>query len=174
MEDYILQARQLVVAYGAKIIGAILILIIGFWLSKIISNTVVKLMTKRKIDITLTKFTAAFVKVLLIVFVVLAAISQVGIETTSLVAILGAASFAVGLALQGSLSNFAAGVMLIIFRPIKVHDTIELGSTKGVVDQIGIFTTLVEGENEKIFIIPNTKLMSDTIVNHSYKKTHSL
>ncbi len=172
MEKYVEQAQQLIIAYGAKIIGALAILIIGIWVSKLVANSFFKLMTKRKVDITLTKFVTSFIKVALTIFVIIASISQVGVETTSFIAVLGAAGFAVGLALQGSLSNFAAGVMLIIFHPIRVGDYIEASSSKGTVDQIGIFTTLVEGENEKFYIIPNSKLMSDVIVNHSYKKNH--
>jgi len=172
MDIYIAQAQEMVVFYGAKLIGAVLILLVGIWLAKMISKSIGKLMTKRNVDVTLTKFTVSFVKILLIVFVVLASINQVGIETTSFVAILGAAGLAVGFALQGSLSNFAAGVMLIIFRPMRVGDNVEVVAVKGKVEQVGIFTSLVEGENDKIYIIPNSKLMSDIIVNHDYKKSH--
>ncbi|MFH0736799.1 MAG: mechanosensitive ion channel domain-containing protein [bacterium] len=170
MEKYVEQAQQLIIIYGAKIIGALAILIIGIWASKIVSRYIFNLLSKRNVDLTLTKFVSSFIKVVLIVFVIIASISKIGVETTSFIAVLAAAGFAVGLALQGSLSNFAAGIMLILFRPIRVGDYIEASSSKGNVEQIGIFTTLVEGENEKIYIIPNSKLMSDVIVNHSYKK----
>jgi small conductance mechanosensitive channel len=170
MEQYIENAKQLLIGYGLKVIGAVLILVIGIWIAKLISRYTLKLLEKRNVEKTLSKFVSNFTRVLIIIFVVMAAINQVGIETTSFVAVLGAAGLAVGLALQGSLSNFAAGVMLIIFRPIKVGEFIEAGSVKGNVEEIGIFTSLVTGENDKVFIIPNSKLMNDVIVNHNYKK----
>ncbi len=170
MEQYIENAKQLLIGYGLKVIGAVLILIIGIWISKLFSKYTLKLLEKRKVEKTLSKFVSNFVKVLIIIFVVLAAINQVGIETTSFIAVLGAAGLAVGLALQGSLSNFAAGVMIIIFRPIKLGEYIEAGSVKGIVEEVGIFTSLVTGENDKVYIIPNSKLINDVIVNHNYKK----
>ncbi len=169
MEQYFLQAKQLLIVYGLKVIGALAILIIGLWLAKSISKYSYHLLDKRGVDKTLSKFFGNFVRVLIIIFTVLASINQVGIETTSLVAILGAAGLAVGLALQGSLSNFSAGVMLIIFRPIKVGEYIEAGAVKGVVAEIGIFTTLVSQDDTKMYIVPNSKLINDVILNHNYK-----
>jgi small conductance mechanosensitive channel len=157
--------------YGLKIIGAVAILVIGLWLAKLITKTFNKTLIKREVDDTLVKFFTAIVRILLIIFVVLAAIDQVGIETTSLVAILGAAGLAVGFALQGSLSNFASGVMLIIFRPIKVGDFIEGGGMSGSVTEIGIFVTILTTPDNKVIYVPNAKLTSDNIVNYSANNT---
>lgn len=168
MENYIESAKQLLIGYGLKVIGAIFILILGIWISKILSKSTLRILEKRNVEKTLAKFVSNFVKILIIIFVVLASINQVGIETTSFIAVLGAAGLAVGLALQGSLSNFASGVMIIIFRPIKVGEYIETGAVKGHVEEVGIFTSLVKGENDKVYIIPNSKLMNDVIVNHNY------
>lgn len=157
--------------YGLKIIGAVAILVIGLWLAKLITKTFNKTLVKREVDDTLVQFFTAIVRILLIIFVVLAAIDQVGIETTSLVAILGAAGLAVGFALQGSLSNFASGVMLIIFRPIKVGDFIEGGGMSGSVTAIGIFVTILTSPDNKVIYVPNAKLTSDNIVNYSTNNT---
>ncbi len=159
--------QDLAVVYGMRIIGAIVILIIGMWLSKKIRNTVTKVMRKNKVDETLVRFVSSVVYISLIVFVILATVSQVGIETTSIVAILGAASFAVGLALQGSLSNFAAGVMLIVFRPFKVNEYIEAAGVKGTVEEIGVFVTRLLTPDNKVIYVPNSKLFGDVITNYS-------
>ncbi len=169
MEQYIQLTQTYIAAYGLKIIGAILILVIGLWITKILTNLVNKVLTKKNVDTTLVKFLTALVRIALIAFVVIAAISKVGVETTSFVAVLGAAGLAVGFALQGSLSNFASGVMLIIFKPIKVGDYIEGGGLQGVVEEIGIFvTTLITLDNKTVFV-PNAKLTADNIINYSTK-----
>ncbi|MCB0747910.1 MAG: mechanosensitive ion channel, partial [Ignavibacteriae bacterium] len=130
MDKFLFMAQDYLALYGVKILGAIAILIIGLWIAKIISKSVNKMLTKKEMDPTLVKFLTSLVRVALIAFVVIAAISQAGVETTSFIAVLGAAGLAIGLALQGSLSNFASGVMLIIFRPIKVGDYIEGGGNQ--------------------------------------------
>ena len=119
----------------------------------------------------LLNFLLLWLELSLIVFVVLAAIGQAGIETTSFVAVLGAAGLAVGFALQGSLSNFASGVMLIIFRPIKVGDFIEGGGMSGSVKEIGIFVTTLTSPDNKVIFVPNSKLTSDNIINYSMNDT---
>jgi small conductance mechanosensitive channel len=171
MENYIIMFQEYVTKYGIKLIGAVAILVIGLWAAKLTTNFFNRTLTKREVDTTLVKFFTAIVRILLIIFVVLAAIDQVGIETTSLVAILGAAGLAVGFALQGSLSNFASGVMLIIFRPIKVGDFIEGGGMSGSVKEIGIFVTILTTPDNKAIYVPNSKLTSDNIVNYSTNDT---
>jgi small conductance mechanosensitive channel len=109
--------------------------------------------------------------VTLLIFVIIAALAQVGIQTTSLIAVLGAASLAIGLALQGSLANFAAGVLLIIFRPFKVGDYVECAGTAGAVDEMQIFTTQLKSPDNKKIIIPNAKLLGDVITNYSAQET---
>ncbi|MBK7105369.1 MAG: mechanosensitive ion channel [Ignavibacteriae bacterium] len=159
------------VEYGFKILSAILILIIGIWLAKIISKIFNKFLAKSNVDITLLKFFTSLVRIILITFVVIAAVNKLGIETTSFVAVLGAAGLAVGLALQGSLSNLASGIMLIIFRPIKVGDYIQGGGGEGTVKEIGIFVTKLISIDNKLLFVPNSKLTSDNIVNFTFNET---
>lgn len=171
MENYFVMLQNYATEYGIKLIGAVAILVIGLWLAKLVAKSFNKALIKREVDPTLIKFFTAIVRVILIIFVILAAISQVGIETTSLVAIIGAAGLAVGFALQGSLSNFASGVMLIIFRPIKVGDYIEGGGMSGTVEEIGIFVTVLNSPDNRVIFVPNSKLTGDNIVNYSMKDT---
>jgi len=169
MEETIKQIQSLVAAYGLQVIGALATLIIGIWLAKWVSKLSGKFLNKRNVDPTLTKFAVSLVKVALIAFVIISAISQVGIETTSFVAVIGAAGLAVGFALQGSLSNFASGIMLIIFKPIKVGDYIEGGGGAGSVEAIGIFVTTLTTPDNKVIYIPNSTLTGSNIVNYSTK-----
>lgn len=155
--------------YGLNLIFAILILVVGLWLAKVLTKSLMKTLNKKNVDPTLSKFIIALTRIALILFVILAAINRVGIQTTSFVAVLGAAAFAVGFALQGSLSNFASGVMLIIFRPLKVGDYIEGAGQSGTVEEVGIFVTILKTPDNKVIFIPNSKLMGDSIINYSVK-----
>lgn len=163
--------QELGVKYGMKAIGAVAILIIGLWAAKQIKKITVKLMTRSKIDNTLISFVSSIVHVSLQVFVIIAALETLDVKTTSFIAILGAAGLAVGLALQGSLSNFAAGVLMIIFKPFRVGEVIEGAGVLGVVQEIGIFTTVVDTLDNKKTIVPNAKLTSDNITNYSANNT---
>ncbi len=171
MEDILKLVEDYAALYGFKLLGAIAILVIGIWLAKLLSKTLGKILNKKEVDATLVKFVTSLVKIALITFVVIAAIGQVGVETASFVAVIGAAGLAIGFALQGSLSNFASGVMLIIFRPIKVGDYIEGGGSSGSVEEIGIFVTILRTPDNKVIYIPNSKLSGDNIVNYSVKDT---
>jgi small conductance mechanosensitive channel len=162
---------ELITIYGLKVVAAIAILIIGRWVSMGIRNMLKKLMKKSNVDDTIISFTANLSYVALLAFVVLAALGQLGIQTTSFIAILGAAGLAVGLALQGSLANFAAGFLMIIFRPFRVGDFIEGGGATGTVENIEIFTTTLKSPDNKTVIIPNAKLTGDNIVNWTVKGT---
>ncbi len=155
--------------YGLKIIYALLIFVIGRWVARILKNLVQKLMVKSKVEITLVSFVGNITYVALLAFVILASLGQLGIQTTSFIAVLGAAGLAVGLALQGSLSNFAAGVLMIIFQPFKVGDKIEGAGIIGVVEEIQLFTTQLSTPDNKTIIVPNSKLTSDNITNYSMK-----
>ncbi|RKX29675.1 MAG: mechanosensitive ion channel family protein [Candidatus Zixiibacteriota bacterium] len=157
--------------YGMQIIGAIAILVIGRIVVGIITGIVRRLMKKAKIDGTLTSFVAGLTRIGLMVFVLLAALNSLGVQTTSFIAIIGAAGLAVGLALQGSLANFASGVMLIIFRPFKNGDFVEAGGSMGVVESIGIFSTTMKTVDNKEIIIPNSNITGSNIVNYSAKVT---
>lgn len=169
IEKVLDQAQTLGVDYGTRIIGAILIFVIGKFFVGLTKKVIVKLMRKSKQDETLIAFVASISGVALLAFVVVAALGHLGIQTASFVAIIGAAGLAVGLALQGSLSNFASGVLLIIFKPFKLDDYIEGGGIAGVVEEIGIFTTMLRSPDNKTIIVPNAKMTGDNIVNYSTK-----
>jgi len=160
--------------YGWNVIGAILILIIGRIVTGVIVGVVDRVMQKSNIDGTLTRFVLGLTKALLMTFVVLAALERLGVETTSFIAILGAAGLAVGFALQGSLSNFAAGVMLIIFRPFKEGDYVEAGGVSGSVMEVGIFTSILKTPDNKKVIVPNGQITSDAITNYSAHDTRRI
>jgi len=157
--------------YGLKIVAALAIFIIGRLVAKALRGTVKRMMTRSKVDETLISFVASLTYAALITIVVIAALNQLGIQTTSFIAIIGAAGLAVGLALQGSLANFAAGVLMIIFRPFKAGDYIEGGGVAGVVEEIQIFTSQLKTPDNKLIIVPNAKMMGDNIVNYSAKET---
>jgi len=151
--------------FGIKLLAALLIFIIGKWIAKIISKLIHKAMMKSKTDATLAAFICNIVYFLLLIFVVIAAIGQLGVQTASFIAIIGAAGLAVGLALQGSLANFAAGVMLILFHPFKVGDNVTGAGQTGKVHEIQMFNTILIGEEGKAIIIPNSKITADVIIN---------
>tara|TARA_A100001015_G_scaffold219475_1_gene246877 strand:- start:24149 stop:25000 length:852 start_codon:yes stop_codon:yes gene_type:complete len=161
------QLRLIAVDYGVQIIGALLVLILGLWVAKGLRRLFVKLMERHALDSTLVNFLASVLHVILQIVVIISALEILDVKTASLLALIGTAGLAVGLALQGSLSNFAAGVMLIIFRPFKVGDYIEAGGAAGTVEEIGIFTTIVNSLDNKRIIIPNAKLTSDKISNYT-------
>jgi len=171
MEKLIEQAWQLVTLYGLKIIAAIVVLIVGRWVARMFEKIVKSVMGKRDMDPTIVSFIGNLTYFALLTFVVLAALGQLGVQTTSFIAVIGAAGLAIGLALQGSLANFAAGFLMIIFRPFKVGDFIEGAGTAGTVEEIQIFTTQLKTPDNKTIIIPNAKLTEDNITNYSTKGT---
>lgn len=162
---------ELVTIYGLKVVAAIVIFIVGRWVAKIVAGIIRKMMQKANVDATLRKFVSNMAYIALMAFVALAALSQLGIQTTSFIAVLGAAGLAVGLALQGSLSNFAAGFLMILFRPFRVGDYIEGAGTAGTVEEIGIFTTTLTTPDNKTVIVPNAAMTGDNIVNWTVKGT---
>jgi len=160
--------------YGFRVIGAAVILLAGIWLAKMLTGFLRRLMKTREVEPTLVNFSCNLTYAGLITFAVLATMSQLGIQTASFITVIGAAGLAIGLALQNSLSNFAAGVMILIFRPFKVDDVIEAAGVIGVVEDLHIFTTqLRTGDNKTVFI-PNGKLLGDNIINYSRKGTRRL
>jgi small conductance mechanosensitive channel len=150
---------------------AIIILAIGFWGAKMIARLVKGLMERREADQALTGFVSNLINALVVTFAVIAALNQLGIQTTSLVAVVGAAGLAIGLALKDSLGNFAAGVMILIFKQFKSGDVIEAAGVIGVVETLNVFSTqLKTGDNKTVFV-PNGKLIGDNIINYSTKPT---
>ena len=157
--------QPMLIANGTKIIAALLVFIIGKWLARKITNVLVKLMESRKIDVTLIGFLEGIVYYALFATVLIAAAGQLGIKTTSFLAILGAASLAVGLALKDSLANFSSGVMLILFRPFKVGDVVTVGGETGTIEQIHVFSTILKTGDNQRKIIPNGSISNSTITN---------
>ncbi|MDX9786020.1 MAG: mechanosensitive ion channel [Desulfobacterales bacterium] len=171
MENLLPKIWELLTIYGIKIIAALAIIIFGRWAAKIVEKVIHNIMERRRIDPTITTFASNLTYTALLIFIILAALSQIGIQTTSFIAVLGAAGLAIGLALQGSLSNFAAGFLLLLFRPFRVSDFIEAAGVAGTVEKIQIFTTQLTTPDNKTIIIPNHKLTEDNIVNWSTKGT---
>jgi len=157
--------------YGMKVVLAAVIFFVGKTVAKWVSQITQSTMIKRQVDPALQHFISSLVYYALLAFVVIAALGQVGIQTASIVAVVGAAGLAIGLALQGSLANFAAGFLILMFRPFKIGDFVEVAGTAGVVEKIMIFTTeLKTGDNKKI-IIPNGAVTAGTITNYSANDT---
>ena len=163
-----------VIPWSVRIVTAILIFVIGRWIAKLLTNAVGRVMTKARLDDLLVNFLSNIIYALLLAVVVLAALEQLGVKTTSALAILGAAGLAVGLALRDSLSNFAAGVMLIIFRPFKTGDFVEAGGTAGVVEKITVFSTVMRTGDNREVIIPNGQIAGGTIINFSARDTRRI
>lgn len=157
--------------WGIKILLALVIFYIGRMVVGIVVNSVKKIMLGRGMDEILVTFLTSIIRWVLLLFVIVAALSQLGINTNSLVALLGAAGLAIGLSLQSSLSNFASGVMLIIFRPFTKGDFVEAGGATGVVDSISIFTTTMTTPDNKEVIIPNGSILGNNITNYSARPT---
>jgi len=167
MEELVQKGYALLAAYGLKIVLAIVIFILGRWVAKLFGKLTQRVMEKQDVDQTLRSFVGNLVYYALLTFVILAALSQLGIQTTSFIAVIGAAGLAVGLALQGSLANFASGFLMIMFRPFKVGDFIEGAGVSGTVESLQIFTTQLRTPDNKKIIIPNSSLTGDNIVNWS-------
>lgn len=165
---------KFVAPWSVKIFIALLIFLIGQMVAKIIARILGKVLSHTKLDKILVDFIQSLVNALLLVFVIVAALDQLGVNTNSVIAVLGAAGLAIGLALQGSLQNFAAGFMLLIFRPFKDGDFVEAAGTSGIVEKIGIFsTTLRTGDNKEV-IIPNGSIYSSNIINYSKRPTRRI
>ena len=162
---------ELLTVYGLRVIAAIVIFVLGRWVALGVAKLIKRIMIKSKVDETLVSFVRHLSYITLLAFVVIAALNQLGIQTASFIAVMGAAGLAIGLALQGSLGNFAAGVLMIIFKPFKVGDFIEGGGVAGIVEHIEIFTTQLKTPDNKTIIVPNAKMTGDNITNFNVKGT---
>ncbi len=167
METILTTIYQYLAEYGLKILGAIIIFVVGKWLAKIISQITEKALIKAKIEKTLAKFVKNLTNIALLIFVVIAALASLGVETTQFAVVIGAAGLAIGLALQGSLANFASGFLMIIFRPFKVGDFIEASGIKGTVKEIQIFNTILSTPDNLRAIIPNAHVTGGNIINYT-------
>lgn len=164
---YISAHQDAIITLCGNIIYALAILVIGWIVAKMFGSVVSKVLTKANVEKTISSFAGHLVKYAILAFVFTAALGRLGIETASFIAIIGAASFAVGMALQGSLSNFAAGVLLLFFRPIKSGEYVNVAGQEGVVQEITIFTTTLLSVDNKVIVIPNSAVGSGTIINFS-------
>ena len=160
-----------IIPWGINIVLALAIFVIGKSVAKMLTSVSKKVMTKAKVDNILVNFIGSIINTVLLLFVVVAALDQLGVDTTSLIALIGAAGLAIGLALQGSLQNLASGVMLIVFRPFNDGDLVETAGVLGVVETIGIFTTTMRTGDNREIIIPNGEIFGGTITNFSKRST---
>ncbi len=158
---------DLSLSYGPKLLLAIVVLIVGFWIIKKLSRLTEKLMENRKVEVSLRNFLLSLINIILKILLIISVLQMAGVETTSFIAILGAAGLAIGMALQGSLSNFAGGVLILLFKPYKVGDLIEAQGFTGVVSDIQIFSTKLTTAQGLTIIIPNSSLSNGNIVNHN-------
>lgn len=172
LETIIREIVNILTTYGLDVIGAIVILIVGLWFSGRAAKMMARVLTKsRHIDDTLVKFFASFVKYLIIVITIIAVLNQFGVQTASLLAVIGAAGLAIGLALQGTLSNVAAGVMLLFFRPFKAGDFVEVSGQIGTIKELNLFfTEMATGDNVRI-IVPNSQIWGGALKNYSANPT---
>ncbi len=171
MEKNLEKIKNLLIEYTPKVVAALVILIIGLGIIKIITKAFNKLMRKRGLDVSLRIFSSSLISWGLKIFLFVAVIGQLGVETTSFAAIIAATGLAVGMALQGSLSNFAGGALIIIFRPFKIGDYIEAQGEQGVVKEIQIFTTKLNTTDNKEIILPNGALSNGNIINYSSERS---
>ncbi len=159
------------IPWGIKIIAAIAIFVIGRYIARLIVKVLKKVMVKAKLDETLTNFLGSIVQAILTVVVVIAALEQLGVNTTSVLAIFAAAGLAIGLAFKDSLSNFASGIMLILFKPFKLGDFVEAAGVSGVIEEIRIFNTLMKTGDNREITVPNAHIYGGIITNYSARDT---
>jgi len=174
MENVLEKLTEWGALYGVKIIGAIVIFVVGRLLTAFFANLVQRVMEKGGADHTLTGFVRNLTRIALLVFTVIATLGALGVETTSLIAVIGAAALAVGFALQSSLSNIASGIMLIVFQPFKVGNYIKAAGTSGVVEEIRIFSTILRTFDNRKIIVPNSRITAENITNYSAKETRRI
>lgn len=174
MSDLVEQLAGQAMVYGTRIISALAIILVGRWLARKLSQLLLGVMERRDLDPSLRHFSASLVHYGVLALVAIAALGQLGIQTASLAALIAAAGLAIGLAMQGSLSNFAAGFLLLVFRPFRVGDYVELAGTAGTVEKILIFTTELTSLDNRKIIVPNSAVTAGTIVNYSANPTRRL
>ena len=170
IQKYIDMAVLYASEYGFKIIAALIIFLLGKWVAKKLTAFIKKMMHKAKIDKTLVEFSESIIYFTLLLMVVIAALNQLGVNTTSFVAVFGAATLAIGLALQGSFSNIGAAVLIILFRPFKVGDVIETGGVTGEVTDINLFSTILTPVDKRVVIVPNASIIGANITNFSNRE----
>jgi small conductance mechanosensitive channel len=172
--NWVADNQELLLQYAVNLISAVLILFIGNIIVKTIANGVAKVLRKKDMDEAVVEFLHSLVRYLLFVIVLIAALGRLGVQTASVVAVIGAAGLAIGLALQGSLSNFAAGVLIVAFRPFKSGDYVEIGGVAGSVESIQIFQTILTTPDNKMVVVPNGAVIGSAITNYSRHETRRI
>ncbi|MBP2857414.1 small-conductance mechanosensitive channel MscS [Dickeya oryzae] len=167
LQSWLVNNQHILLQYAVNVVASLVILCVGMLIARMMANTLNRLMVTRGIDVTVADFLSALVRYGIIAFTLIAALSRVGVQTTSVIAVLGAAGLAVGLALQGSLSNFAAGVLLVMFRPFRTGESVDLGGIAGTVTQVQIFSTTLLTADGKVIVVPNGKIIAGNIINSS-------
>ncbi|BBG59607.1 Small-conductance mechanosensitive channel [Providencia rustigianii] len=157
--------QDLLIQYIVNIVSAVVILIVGMMIAKWVSRGLNRVMTLRGIDATVSEFLSAIARYTIIAFTLIAVLGKIGVQTASVIAVMGAAGLAVGLALQNSLGNFAAGVLLVVFRPLKAGEFVKIGAIDGTVQSVQIFSTTLKTADDRIVVIPNGKIIGDSIIN---------
>ncbi|WP_277599985.1 small-conductance mechanosensitive channel MscS [Enterobacter kobei] len=165
--DRLMNHQGLLTEYVVNIISVAVLLITGMMLARIISAALERTLSVRGIDVTVSGFLAVIVRYAIVAFTIIAVLSRLGVQTTSVIAVMGAAGLAVGLAQQGSLSNFAAGVLLLTLRPLRAGEFVDVGGVAGTVDRVSIFSTTLRAPDNKIIIVPNGKIIAGDIINFS-------
>lgn len=172
--EWVNNNQGLLIEYGLNIVAAFLTLFIGIFIARLIAGGFHKVLTKRKLDTTIVDFVSHMIKYVIVAFVVIAALSRIGVQTTSFIALIGAAGLAIGLALQGSLSNFASGVLIIVLRPFKAGEYIEAAGIAGSVESVQIFATTLVTVDNKFVVVPNSAILGGNIINYSRKATRRI
>ncbi len=165
--SWLVNNEQLLITYAVNVIAAIIILTVGMLIARVVSSTLNKIMKARHIDITVADFLSAIIRYAIVIFTVIAALGRIGVQTASVIAVIGAAGLAVGLALQGSLSNFAAGVLLVTFRHFRAGEYVDFAGTAGTVLVVQIFSTTLRTFDGKMIVVPNSKILAGNITNFS-------
>jgi small conductance mechanosensitive channel len=174
LQEILLRVYAMLVQNGMNVIGALVIFVVGRWGAKIVSSLLGKALTRAKVDPTLVPFIDNLAYTAMLGFVIIAALAEVGVQTASVVAVLGAAGLAIGLALQGSLANFASGVLLLVFKPFRVGDSVQISGVTGTVQAIHVFNTVLnDGDNVRI-IVPNGQVTSGNILNYTINGTRRI
>ncbi|SNY74570.1 small-conductance mechanosensitive channel MscS [Enterobacter sp. CC120223-11] len=164
---WVINNESAIIQGCVNLLGAIILLCVGIFFSRIASKGFQALLTKRKVDHTITLFCSALLRYALLAFAVIAALGRIGVETSSIIAVIGAAGLAIGLALQGSLANFAAGVLLVSLRPIRAGEFASVGAVAGTIEEVHIFSTTLRTSDNKVVVVPNGKIISSEITNYS-------
>lgn len=166
--------QQVIIDYSLNIVGSIFLILIGLFVARITSKAIHKVLSKQGLDLTIVEFVVPMIRYGIIILFLIASLAKLGVQTTSFAALIGAAGLAIGLALQGSLSNFASGILIVLLRPIKTGEFIEAAGVSGEVESVQIFSTILTTVDNKYVVVPNAQLLNGNIINYSRKKSRRI